>query len=354
MTLRTLIALVVSACSSVFSMADSETEAPSLTQLPSTISEAKQQALVAAKKFGDPGTMRYLDAVVAAYHHLAQKWPLNTLTADDVSHTPFSASIQNPQLLQSLIDRPQQINPNFAVDDDSKYASVVKIVGSSGDWCTGTLIGKHAVLTADHCSCLGLPAKIETGASLKVIGVVKVLHQYKPLNCESFMGMTGPDQSAALGKLGGDIAVLTGSDNLNPRNFPLYQVGWSTGDGPQFTLVSYGYVYPESSDAKWQGTVVAAPCSTLADATKSCGQGELLGNTTRMASTNSGAIADICSGDSGAGLLTGAAGGTNRISAIVSHSAVGVPVFSSECGGGGGVYEEMTPEAVNWLKQFLN
>ncbi|TDG02997.1 trypsin-like serine protease [Paraburkholderia guartelaensis] len=335
-------------------IAMSDAIAPPLTNLPTTPSEAKAQALAVAKKFATPGTPAYLDAVMAAYQHLKENKSLNTLTKAEVSQTRFSAAIKNPQVLKELIYKPEMINPDLSVDTDQDYPTVVKIVAPSGAWCTGTLIGHHAVLTANHCSCIGLPAQIETGASPTVVGNVTASHQFKPLDCASFMSLTGPQQVAALDKLGGDIAVLTGSDELNPGSYPLYQLGWSAGDGPQFTMVSYGTVFPASSEAKWQGTVIAAPCVPPTGTQAGCGQSELLGHPTRLASANGGAIADICSGDSGAGLLTGPLSQPNRISAIVSRSASGVPAINNQCAGGGGVYEEITPAVVSWLKQFTN
>lgn len=342
--------LVALICALASGTAACDEAIPPVSPLPSSVSGSKQKVLSAAKRFAHVGTQAYLDAVAAGYNHLEQDKPLSTLTAAEVHQMHFAASITNPKILQYLIDKPQSIYPDRAITDNQEYSAVVKVVGPSGA-CTGTLIGHHSVLTADHCSCLGLPAQIEAGAFPKVIGRVDTLHQFKALDCKTFMSMNGPEQVATLGKLGGDIAVLTGSDNLNPQNRPLYQLGWDASDGPQFTLVSYGNVYPNSPLPKWEGTVIAMPCHTQADAQKSCGQGELLGNAARAPSANVTAIADICSGDSGAGLLAGPSGKSNRISAIVSHSALNVPVLNDVCGGGG-VYEEITPAAANWIKQF--
>lgn len=195
--------------------------------------------------------------------------------------------------------------------------SLVMVIGSRGNLCTGTVLARDLVLTAAHCvaptaSYSVVPRK---GAPALAIKTVSLHPRYDP-------------QSFALSRATADIALLKLAALL-PEGFAPAQIDRTAASiavGDRFVIAGFGVTAP-GSDA---GIGLARIASLIATGQPGTLQIRLFDPVTRGERPGLGA----CTGDSGAPVFR-AGNGRFEVIGVVSWSTG--PKLGNGCGGLTGV-----------------
>jgi secreted trypsin-like serine protease len=238
--------------------------------------------------------------------------------------------------------------------DPSELLAVVGITKGTGRFpiCTGTIIDQDIVLTAAHCICDGATSNIYIGHDPNIRTVGR--GYYSIANWES-----GMDCVTTSPRDGLDLAILRTDKKISEAK-PLPLANATATDNSRFARVvgfgaidANGTVFPYRK-MEADVPIVSADCGTV------------LGN--EMASELFGCLPgselvagkrstpDTCSGDSGGPLLVSPTGDT-RSAPYIELKLGGVTSRSTKdaekpCGMGG-IYERLTPEAMNWIRQAM-
>lgn len=179
---------------------------------------------------------------------------------------------------------------------DAAHASVVFVQTVPGaplpELCTGTVVGKRAVLTAAHCAVGQTPGSLTVGVGVSVKTPERVVPVSAVVPYPRY-GLGPRDE-----ELGLDLGLVITAEDLGLDPIPLAE------DGTLGAAVLVGYGQSDPDDQQTRGTRRSAPveleavCPTLA----------------RFGNPQSNA----CHGDSGGPLLV-AIGGQSRVAGVVSY-----------------------------------
>jgi secreted trypsin-like serine protease len=200
---------------------------------------------------------------------------------------------------------------------DALGRSLVMIVSSRANLCTGAALTPDLVLTAAHCVAPTATYKVVafTGAPLMAIATIAVHPRYDP-------------QSFALNRATADVALLKLPAPLPERTAPatLHGAGAPVAPGDRFVIAGFGVTTP-GSDA---GVGVARMAALIATGQPGSLQIRLFDPATRGEQPGLGA----CTGDSGAPAFR-EVDGRLMVIGVVSWSTG--PKLSAGCGGLTGV-----------------
>lgn len=229
------------------------------------------------------------------------------------------------------------------IDTQSKYPDVVLIADSDETGiCSGTIVGNGVVLTAMHCICDKISAKI---------GVLKQDGSFDVLDA---LGM--PRQMKACGAPGAaDVAIIFGPTSLRPSTgSPRFASASTLASSASGIIVGYGDrdidAAGKSTGARGYGgvAIVTAACSA-ADNALGCSAGyEFIAGPTTDA--HGGLVSDQCKGDSGGPLYVSEAG--HLAIAGIASTPDAASTSSGGCGRGG-IYERVDGDTGNWIRGVL-
>lgn len=211
----------------------------------------------------------------------------------------------------------------------------------AGGYCTGTVIGSRAVLTAAHCVC-------ELGSTIAVVveqipqALSGTVIRTRLPDCAAYKRADKPQRRALL-QTHGDMAVLRLDRDVSVYGVAAARFGGSIIAGQFYTIVGYGKTdsSPDTPGKKMYGRIVAISC-TAEDATrKGCRPGtEFLGVGEIPASD--GITTDACSGDSGGPVFVAGDSQPPTLVGVISR-----PV-GARCGEGS-IYGALDDATIAWI-----